>query len=341
MATQDERRSFIKYLLSLTTFIAGSTLSVNKSNGLIAGRIGSANAQSSGSFRKRIKKIGVEEHCGKEVLAGIDGRLKDMDNAGIDMQVLSSVFGSSLLAPEEATLEAKRMNDELSKVVAKYPQRFSAFAKISLQDVDANAKELERAVKQLGLKGAIISEHLFDGGVNLYDKKYGPIWETAEELEVPVFFHFGGALEGVIGMGAVITLQVMGMIEHGIFNQHPGLKIILGHLGEAMPFWLWRIDDRWLADKNRTPRPQASDLPKSPGQYFKDNFYVNTSGQFSATVLQFVCSVLGAERILFAVDYPVESAIEGAKFIESAPISDGDKEKICHLNAEKLFKITG
>jgi predicted TIM-barrel fold metal-dependent hydrolase len=339
MEMRDERRSFLKYLFSLSTFIAGSTLSLSKSNGLMTGKAIGAEAQGSRSPHKRIKKIAVEEHCGKDVLAGIEARLKDMDNAGIDMQVLSSVFGSSLFSPSDATAEAISMNDELSKVVAKYPQRFSAFAKISLQDVDANAKEFERAVQQLGLKGAIISEHLFDSGANLYDKKYGPIWETAEKLDVPVFFHFGGALEGVIGMGAVITLQVMRLIENGIFNQHPGLKIILGHLGEAMPFWLYRIDDRWQADKNRTPKSTASDLPKSPGQYFKDNFYVNTSGQFSVPVLQLARTVLGADRILFAVDYPVESAVEASQFIETAPISDGDKEKICHLNAEKLFRL--
>jgi 5-carboxyvanillate decarboxylase len=339
MKTQDERRSFLKYLLSLSTFIAGSTLSLDKNNGLSTGNIRRAEAQGARSPHKRIKKIAVEEHWGSaQSLEQIEQRLKDMDSNGIDMQVLSSVFHNERLSPSDAAALARRMNDELSKVVEKYPKRFFAFAAISHQDAEAAAKEMERAVKQLGFRGAIISEHLL-ADEHLYNKKYGMIWEAAEKLDIPIYFHFAGTLKGAIGMGTDISMQSLEMILSGLFDKYPGLKIILGHMGEAMPFWLWRIDNRWKKDKGVSPEMPESKLSKAPGEYFKKHFYVATSGQFSIPVLQLAHSVMGAERILFAVDYPPESNIDAVQFIESAPIDDDDKEKICHLNAEKLFKI--
>lgn len=339
MENQNERRSFLKGLLSLSAFIAGSRLSFSKNWMFKNGKLKMAGAQAMAATGRRFKKVGIEEHWGSmQGLSQIEERLKDMDEAGIDMQVLSSVFHNERLTPDKAAEQARRMNDALYEVVEKYPEKFSAFAAISHQDTEAAAKELERAVKQLGFRGAMISEHFLQDE-HLYEKKYGVLWETAENLDVPLYFHFAGILEGAIGMGADISLRSMEMIEHRIFDEYPDLKIILGHMGEAMPFWLWRLDNRWSKDKDREPKMPGSDLPKAPGEYFKDHFYVATSGQFSVPVLQLAYSVLGADRILFAVDYPPESCMEAARFIESAPICDEDKEKICHLNAEKLFKL--
>lgn len=340
MEGQNERRSFLKSMFSLSAFIAGSTMSFKKNLNFKEWYVSQAKAQEKDSTYKRLKKIAIEEHWGggSQGLAQIPERLKDMDSAGIEIQVLSSVFHNERLTPADASAQARRMNDELSKVVEKYPDRFAAFAAISHQDTEAAAKELERAVKQLGFKGAIISEHLLLDE-HLYEKKYGIIWKTAEQLDVPIYFHFAGTLKGAIGMGTDISMQSLEMILSGIFDEYPGLKIILGHMGEAMPFWMWRIDNRWLKDEGRAPEMPESNLPKAPGEYFKKNFYVATSGQFSIPVLQLAYSVLGADRILFAVDYPPESCMEAARFIESAPICDEDKEKICHLNAEKLLKI--
>jgi predicted TIM-barrel fold metal-dependent hydrolase len=145
------------------------------------------------------------------------------------------------------------------------------------------------------------------------------------------------------GFSVATSLHAMRLICSGIFDRHPRLKIILGHLGEGIPYFLWRMDNRWLKEKDvqgmGKSDPITSGLKKLPSQYVKENIYVTTSGMFWAPVLQFVNSVLGADRILFAADYPQESALEAAKFIDSVPLSGSDKEKICHLNAENLFKL--
>jgi 5-carboxyvanillate decarboxylase len=136
-------------------------------------------------------------------------------------------------------------------------------------------------------------------------------------------------------------LHAMRLICSGVFDKYPGLKIILGHLGEAIPLWLWRIDNRWQKEKSVQPETDVyvKKLRKNPSQYFRENFCVTTSGMFWPPALQFVCSVLGADRILFAVDYPMESIKEAVQSIESTPVSGNDKEKICHLNAEKILGL--
>ena len=302
-----------------------------------------------------MKKIAIEEHVNEEDLKHLEERLKDMDEAGIDMQVLSFFF--PYREGLDATSMAKSANDRLAEVVEKYPKRFAAFAAIALQDPDAAANELERAVKQLGFKGALIPSHP-GRGEYLDEQKYWAIFEMALKLDMPVYIHPGGPSPDTIkpylaypvlsramwAFGAEAGLSAMRLICSGIFDKYPGLKIILGHMGEGIPYFLWRIDNRWLKEKGGEEGryeadPVASKLQKKPSQYFKDNFYVSTSGMFWHPVLQFVLSVLGADRVLFAADYPPESAMEAAQFIESAPISDSDKQKICHLNAEKLLRL--
>ena len=300
-----------------------------------------------------MKKIAVEEHANKQDLERLDKRLKDMDEAGIDMQVLS-------YAPERAEgLDTARIvsmfkgaNDRLAEVVEKYPERFAAFASLPLQDPDAAANELERAVKQLGLKGTLI----FLGHDREYidAQKYWVIFETAQKLDVPMYLHPGGLSPDMIkpymdypiltmamwGFAVGTGLQAMRLICSGAFDKYPRLKIMLGHMGEGIPYFLWRIDKHWLEDRRFFDKDApGSNLKKKPSEYFRENFYITTSGMLWHPVLQFGISALGAERILFAADYPPESALEAAQFIESAPISDSDKEKICHLNAERLLRL--
>jgi 2,3-dihydroxybenzoate decarboxylase len=300
-----------------------------------------------------MKKIAVEEHANKQDIEHLDKRLKDMDEAGIDMQVLS-------YAPERfegmdtAAIVAriKSINDQLAGVTEKYPERFAAFAYLPLQDPNAAAGELERVVKQLGLKGALI--FLGPGEEYLDDGKYWGVFEVAEQLDVPIYLHPGGMSPDIIvpykvypiltgamwGFAVKVSLQAMRLICSGVFDKYPRLKIILGHMGEGIPYFLWRIDKHWLGGREFFDVDVPGfDLKKKPSEYFKENFYVTTSGMLWHPVLQFGLSVLGADRILFAADYPPESALEAAQFIESAPISDNDKEKICHLNAEKLLRL--
>jgi len=283
-----------------------------------------------------------------------EGRLKRMDEAGIDMQVLSISFpGVELFGPSEGTAMAKSINDELSIVIKRYPERLAGFAAIAPQNPDAAAEELERAVVKLRLKGAIVNGHIH--GEYLDDPKYWVIFEKAEKLDVPIYIHpkmpspdmiksystYPGLSSAMLGFAAEASLHAMRLILSGVFDKFPGLKIILGHLGEALPFWLWRIDSRWEEEKRADPSSAAfyKDYLKSPAQCFRDNFCVTISGMYWQPVVQFVCSVLGSDKVLFATDYPYESSKLAAEFMESVQLNHADKEKICHLNAEKLLGL--
>jgi predicted TIM-barrel fold metal-dependent hydrolase len=270
-------------------------------------------------------------------------RLKDMDEDGIDMQVLSLSYpGIEPLDASEAIPLARRINDEIAEKVKQYPDRFAAFAVIASQDPKAAADELERSVSKLGFKGAMINGHI--RGEYLDDEKYWVIFDKAVALDVPIYIHprepapymirpylaYPMLAFGNWGFGAEAGLHIIRLLYSGVLVKYPNLKIILGHLGEALPFWLWRIDSRGA---------EASKFPKSLSQYFKENFYVTTSGMFWEPVIQFVCSVMGADRVLFAVDYPYESGKTAIQVVESISMSDEDKEKIFHGNAERLLKI--
>jgi len=281
-------------------------------------------------------------------------RLRDMDEAGIDMHILSISFPSvEFFSAEDAVAISKVVNDEIADAVNKYPDRFAGLAVIAPQDPDNAAKELERAVTKLGLKGTIVTGHI--QGEYLDDQKYWDILAVAEKLDVPVYIHpkipredmikpylaYPGLEKAMLGFTADASLHAMRLILSGVFDKYPGLKIILGHMGEAIPFWLWRMDSRLESQKNfdAEAKKQYDALHRTLSQYFKENFYVTTSGMFWHPALKFVNSVLGADRILFATDYPYESGKEAAEFMETAPLSTEEKEKIAHLNAEKLFKL--
>jgi len=275
-----------------------------------------------------------------------EGRLRDMDEENIDMQILSLVSpGVQVFDASTGSALAKRINDTLSETVRQYPKRFAGFASLAPQDPGEAADELERAVKELGLKGACINSHT--KGEYLDDRKYWIIFERAEELGVPIYIHprspSSGMMEAFLdypmlatamaGFAAEVSLHALRLIAGGVFDEYPKLKIILGHLGEALPYWLWRMDNIYLRN------PLIENLKKSPGDYFRENFYVTTSGMFWEPPLMCAYTALGAERILFAVDYPLESNKKAVQFMEEVPISDRDKEKIYHLNAEKLFNL--
>jgi len=275
------------------------------------------------------------------------GRIKEMDATGIDMQVLSLISpGIQVLDAAAGTAMARRVNEKLSAVVRKYPERFAGLACVAPQDPDEAAKELERAVKELGLKGVLINSHT--KGEYLDDKKYWGILETAEKLGVPLYIHprmpspdmlspylaYPRLYSGVLGFSHEVSLHALRLIYSGVFDKYPDLKVILGHIGEAIPYWLGRMDKTWPPEVEFPNRPK-----KLPSEYFKSNFFVATSGVFWQPPLLCAYLTLGADRILFAVDYPIESNEQAVKFIDTAPISDCDKEKICHINAEKLLGL--
>lgn len=303
-------------------------------------------------FRSRKEPSGglVDPDIGSRLLDLREGRLRDMDESGIDMQVLCLASGLESFDASDGTAMAKKINDYLSEVVKGCPERFAGFAALAPQDPGAAANELERAVRELGLKGAKINSHI--RGEYLDDPKYWVIFERAEKLGVPIYLHprrpspdmlkpyltYPALAGSMWGYAAETGLHAMRLIFSGVFDKYPGLKIILGHLGEALPFWLWRIDNRWLREQVASD-PMSKKLKKKPSQYIKDNFLVTTSGMFWQPALLCVYMALGAERILFAVDYPYESNREAVEFMDAMPICDSDKEMIYHANAERLLLL--
>jgi 5-carboxyvanillate decarboxylase len=281
-------------------------------------------------------------------------RLEHMDAAGVDMQVLSLSFpGVEMFEAANAATVARSVNDELYEAIKKYPQRFAGYATLPSQVPEAAAGELERAVTKLGFKAAMINGHI--RGEYLDDVKYRVILATAEKLKVPLYIHpkmpppdmlkyfaaYPGLASAMLGFPADASLHAMRLILSGVFDIHPGLKIILGHLGEALPFWLWRMDSRW--EEERTVDPSSAqyykNFRKKPSEYFKENFYVTNSGMYWEPALKFVIQVLGANRIMFATDFPYENSREAIKFIKSAAIGKGDREKICETNAKEILKL--
>ena len=304
-----------------------------------------------------MKKIAVEEHWDPEGHGDIGARIGDMDAAGIDIQVLSSMLGLvEITSASEGAKWAESANDSMYEIAVKHPGRFASFAAVSLMDPDSAARELERAVTKLGFKGAMTGSEF--RGEYLDNRKYWSLLEMAEKLDVPLYIHPAIPSSAMIkpylpysilsrsmwGFSVDTALHAMRLICGGVFDRFPRLKIILGHLGEGIPYWLWRLDNRWQAEKdwdiNKAGNHAAAiNLKKKPSQYFKEHFYVTTSGMFWHPPLQLCCSALGADRVLFAVDYPMESIKEAVKAVETLPVSEDEKEKIFHLNAEKLLRL--
>lgn len=281
-----------------------------------------------------------------------ENRIKDMDKAGIDMQVLSlSTPGCEQFDPGNGLFFSRQTNEALSKAVNQYPGRFIGLAALAPQNPEAAARELERTVNELGLKGAKINSRV--GNSYLDEKKYWSIFEVAEKLDVPIFLHpnspspdsikpyldYGFALAGPTwGFGAEAALSIMRLIYSGVFDKFPRLKIILGHLGEGLVFWIYRIDFSF-----KKPWMEAEIRPtikKAPSEYLRNNFYVNNSGVYSIPAFLSVLLELGSDHMMFAADYPYENSVEAAQFIENLPVCHADKEKILHTVAEKLFKIS-
>jgi len=302
----------------------------------------------------RYLKIGFLKYPASLLSALLDlgeGRLKQMDESGIDMQVLS--LGNPGVEAFDASTGkrmARETNDELSQVIQKYPDRFSGFAAIPAQEPESAADELERAVKKLGLKGAKITSHV--RGEFLDNKKYWVIFERAENLGVPIYLHpnipppdmikpyltYTALVGSMLGFAHETGLHAMRLICSGVFDKYPDLKIILGHLGEALPYWLQRMDTRWIKE-GAASDPISSSINKRPSEYFRHNFLVTTSGMPWQPALICTYLSLGADRMLFSIDYPFESNQEMVEFIDAAPICDIDKAKMYHANAEKLLGL--
>jgi predicted TIM-barrel fold metal-dependent hydrolase len=278
------------------------------------------------------------------------GRLADMDAAGIDMQVLSHTRpATEILDALSAVPLARTTNDLLADAIAAHPDRFAGFATLPTPDPDAAADELERAVTQLGFKGAMINGHTH--GRFLDDQSFWPILERAEHVGVPLYIHPTAPPDSVRdayyqGFSPVVNnflagagwgwhietgLHALRLILAGVFDRFPRLTVILGHLGEALPFMLDRA--------NMMFAPQLTGLQRSVRDYFIENFYITTSGMFTHAPLLCALSVIGVDRIIFSVDYPYSTNEEGRAFLDTAPVSPTDRDKIAYLNVERLLGL--
>jgi 2,3-dihydroxybenzoate decarboxylase len=275
-------------------------------------------------------------------------RLKEMDEAGIDVQVLSHGAPSTqrLDAPTAVRL-ARDANDRLAKVIAARPDRFAGFAALPTPDPKAAAAELERTISELGFKGAMV--HGLTNGVFFDDKRFWPIFERAQALDVPLYVHpaaphgavvdayykdyvkdFPAILNAAWGFTVETATQGIRLVLSGVFDAYPDLKIILGHMGEGLPFLLWRIDHALSRPGNRRI---------SFREQFSRHFYITTSGNFSTPAL--LCSMmeLGVDRILFSVDWPFVQNVPGTKWMSELQLSAEDKTKILSGNAKRLLKM--
>ena len=318
-------------------------------------------------------KIAIEEHflpAGREdlltnpgwsaaamaevvgALTDTERRLAAMDACGIQCSVLSLASDGlqSMLDSAEAVASARQTNDALAAITAEHPGRFAGFAALALQDPAAASAELERAVRTLGFKGALINGYTLMGDVNCArycdDPLLDPLWETLVALDVPLYLHprnplpdqrriYDGRPE-LLGptwaFGAETAVHALRMMLSGVFDRFPAMQIVLGHLGELLPFAIRRLDQR-LARRDDVACVRA------PSDYLRDNVWITTSGNYHTPSLVGILLELGSQRVMFAADYPFEELSDGADWLDLVPISERDRELIGRENARQLLRL--
>lgn len=276
-----------------------------------------------------------------------DRRLAGMDSIGVEKSILS-LAGPGVQAEKRTATAlrlARQVNDFLAAEMAKRPDRYGGFAHLAMQDPAAAADELERCVRDLGMQGAMINGQT--GGTYLDDDRYAPFWERVSDLEVPVYIHPNNPPEqvhmyhdhpelfGPVWSWTVETAtHALRLVFSGTFDRYPGAKLILGHLGETLPYLLWRLDSRWEISNRGDMR-----LDRKPSDYFRSNIWMTTSGMCADAPLRCALDMAGPDRVMFSVDYPFERPEEAGDWIEAAPITDEERAAVCHGNARALFGL--
>jgi predicted TIM-barrel fold metal-dependent hydrolase len=275
-------------------------------------------------------------------------RLKEMDEAGIDLQVVSHANpGLQTLDADSAVRLARTANDRLAATVAARPDRFAAFAALPTPDPKAAADELERVVTKLGFKGALINGTT--NGVFFDDRRFWPILERAATLDVPIYLHpaiphpaiieayyqdyatdWPSILRAAWGFTVETATQAVRMVLSGVFDVYPGLKIILGHLGEGLPFLLWRVNMGFA----REAKPS-----RGFREVFCAHFWITTSGFWSDPALLCCVQEMGVDRIMFSVDYPFAPNKPATEWLHRVPLCAEDRAKIANGNARRLLRL--
>lgn len=275
-------------------------------------------------------------------------RLDQMDAAGIERAVLSLPAPGVQQDPnhQKATEVARACNDALAEQIALQPRRYSGFAHLPLQAPDAATKELERCVKELGFLGALVNGQ--SCGVYLDDPRYEGFWAMAAALKVPIYLHPGNPVDRpavYVGQDALwgagwswmteTSAHALRLVVGGVFERHPTVQLILGHMGECIPFHLWRLDQRY-------PDACHGDytLAHLPSFYIKRNIAITTTGVCDTAALKCSLELMGADNVMFSVDYPYEDSKQASDWIEGVELDEATKVKICSGNARRILNLT-
>ncbi|SKB78443.1 amidohydrolase family protein [Dyadobacter psychrophilus] len=275
-----------------------------------------------------------------------EGRIAHMDATGVDMHLLSmSLPGVQLFEADQAVSLASLSNDRLSEAIRRHPTRFAGLACFAPQNPQQAAREMERSIKTLKLNGFLVNSHTGNGYLD--EQRFWPILEAAEALGAPLYIHprapsDGMAapfqdyrLEGAIwGYGIEAGTHAVRLMLSGVLDRFPKLQIVLGHMGEALPFWLWRLDFMGAPGARAGRGNQLK-----PSEYFKRNFSITTSGVEDPLVLRFCIDKLGIDSVMWAIDYPFQPSGPAVAFMDSAPLTDEERAKVAHGNAERIFRI--
>ncbi|HEX9343812.1 MAG TPA: amidohydrolase family protein [Actinomycetota bacterium] len=291
----------------------------------------------------------IDANIVKRLLDTEDLRLEAMDRNGIATSVLSHSITGVQAEPDpgRAAALARELNDGLAELVARHPSRFAAFAAIPMHDGDSAAAELRRAVADLGFLGAHLNgfQNVSGSGFTvteaLYydDPRFEPFWAAAVDLSVPVYLHprfaptdqqriyegYRAMASAAWGFGVETGGHALRLIVSGVFERHPQLTMILGHLGEMLPYAIGRFDQCWARDARG---PQSEAISQPPSHYFHRNFHVTTSGFFHTRALEAAIAELGVDRVMFSVDYPYENPDAGAAWFDALPLDPADRARI-------------
>lgn len=274
-------------------------------------------------------------------------RLADMDRNGVQMQLLSlTAPGVQMFDADTGTSLAMVANDRLAEVVRRHPTRYAALATFAPQDPLRAVQEMERAIKTLKFNGFIVNSHTNNDYLD--QPRYWPILEAAEALEAPLYIHPRAPSDGMAapfrdyrlegaawGYGVETGTHAVRLMLSGVLDRFPKLKVVIGHMGEALPFWMWRLD--FMAAPGARAAGRTNQL--KPSEYFQRNFAITTSGVEDPLALRYCIDRIGADNIMWAIDYPYQPTSPAVAFIESAPMSETDREKIAYKNAERVFRI--
>jgi 2,3-dihydroxybenzoate decarboxylase len=278
-------------------------------------------------------------------------RLQHMDACGIDMQVLALTSpGVQVMDKATAVSFAREANDHLADAIRRHPTRFAGMLAVAPQDPQAAAKEIERGVTQLGIHAVVINSHT--QGEYLSDPKFWDIFAAAEAHDAPIYLHpnslppgmyqpfFEAGLDGAIyGFGVETGLHALRIITAGVFDRFPKLRMVLGHMGEALPYWAYRLDYMHRATVKSQRYASMQPIRRQPSEYLREHFYITNSGVAWAPAIRFAQDFMGSDRVLYAMDYPYQHAVDEVIALDGMPMSADDQLRFFQTNAQAVFKM--